>query len=430
MKVTVVGGGAVGLCCAYELASAAVEVSIVERGVCGEAASRGNAGWVVPSLSAPMPAPGVVKQALKWMLKRNSPVRLRPRVDFDFLLWSWLFLRSSSLERNRAGLRAMIAFGGRSAELFDELRDAGVSFEMHSSGLLIVALSEATLEEYAEIFRDLEEAGYPNESDLLDRNAARRLEPALSNAVAGALHAKSERHVRPESFTRGLFAHLVSAGVRIIEHAEVVAIEHRKGGGWRVLTLDSEISSDSVLVAAGAWSKALLAKAGVRMPLEAARGCSLTAKGLGIRPRHALKLADVQVACTPFEEGVRVSGTFDLNGMDSSLDPGRLRTVIDTAAPYLADFEFSEPQLEWAGLRPVTPDGLPLIGSMPGLQGLYVATGHGTLGVTLAPATGKAIASIILRGRIPPELEPFRTSRFWTNRKPQVKTTSAKHATL
>lgn len=421
MKIVVVGGGVIGLWCAHELARSGAEVTLVERDRCGEAASLRNAGQIVPSLSSPLSAPGVLKQAFMWMTRRDSPLRLRASLRPDYLRWLWRFARSSSPEGYRAGLEATLALGKHAHRLFDDLRAAGVGFDMYSEGLVLAALSPETLEAAAETYADLKTAGYEGEFETLDGEAARRLEPALAEGVVGGLYFKDERHVRPESLVRGLADHLAASGVRILEETEVLGLTRVGPRGWRVRVRGGEIAADRVLLAAGVWSRKLLADVGVRIPLEAGKGYSVTAVGRGTPPQHPLKLAEAQVVCVPYgthrERDVRLSGVFELGGLDASIDQGRLDAVVRSATMYLRDWRPEEPRIEWAGLRPSTPDSLPLIGEVPERNGLYVATGHGTLGLTLAPGTAVGLARLILEDRPVPVLEPFRVDRFLYGRR-------------
>ncbi len=412
MRVVVVGGGVVGLCCAHELARRGAEVCVVERDECGHAASLRNAGQIVPSLCAPLSKPGVVGQSLRWLLDRDSPLRLRASLDPGYLHWLWCFARSASPTRYRSALRAIVALGRDTHQLFDELRSEGVRFEMHSKGILFATLTREALAEDVEMYRELAEAGYEGEVEVLDGDSLRRLEPALSDAVVGGLNVRSERHARPESLVVGLRAHLLARGVRISEHTEVAGLSTRGGGGWWVHTPGGDVPADRVLIAAGVWSRDLLARLGVRIPLEAAKGYSLTSTGGGTAPEHPIKFAEAQVVCTPYDGCVRVSGMFELTGRDPALRRARLEAVVRAARPYLRDWTPSVEAIEWAGFRPATPDSLPLIGPTPGLPDLYVATGHGMLGLTLAPATARLLAPLVLEARPAPDLQPFRLDRF------------------
>ena len=149
------------------------------------------------------------------------------------------------------------------------------------------------------------------------------------------------------------------------------------------------------------------------------KGYSVTASGRGTKPRHAMKLAEPNVACSPFEDAVRISGIFELGGRDLSVNRRLLDGVLRSASVFLRDWVVEEPRFEWAGMRPTTPDDLPLISAVPGFGHLYVATGHGMLGVTLAPATAVALAPLVLEDRTVPELEPFRLDRFAGRRAPR-----------
>ncbi len=413
MNVLVVGGGVIGLCCAYALRKAGADVTIVDRGQVGQATSLGNAGWVTPSLSAPLPAPGVTTQALRWMLKADSPLLVRPRLQPAFLHWCWRFWRSCSWARYQAGIRATLGLNARTLELFDELRSQGVEFEMHSTGILFVFRSEETVEHYREMFRDLRASGYDDPIDALGYESVHELEPALDESVIGGLHARTDRCVRPETLVDGLATHLRESGVEILEGVEVLDLlaAPAGGGSWRVVASDGVRDAERVVLAAGIWSRLLLSTLGFRLPLEAAKGYSVTAEGAGSRPAYPLYLAETKVGCSPFQGAVRLAGTLELTGLDLSLNRGRIDAIVRAASSYLLDWKPENVQLEWAGLRPLAPDALPYIGPVPGQANLYVATGHGMLGVTLAPSTGAALAPLVLEDRTPPELAPFALDR-------------------
>ena len=396
MKVAVVGGGVVGLCCAFALRRAGADVTVYERGRVGEGCSRGNTGWICPGLSAPLPAPGVMGGALRGMLHRDSPLLISPLLGPSFLRWSWDLWRASSPNRYRAGLEATVALTKSSFSDYDDLRAAGVEFEMHSTGMLVAALTEPGLDEFAAMLREAEEAGYEGPVHVVSGDEARELDPALSEAVIGGVHAPSERYVRPESLSGGLTAWLRDNCALVEEGAAVESTD--------------DLDADAVVVAAGAWSGPLLGKA--RFPMEAAKGYSITATSSGTLPRHALYLSEGKVGTSTYGESLRIAGIFDLTGIDETLKRRRIDAIVRSAAAFLHDWEPEEVELEWAGLRPYPSDGLPVIGPVPRRDGVYVATGHGRMGITLGPITGKLLAQVILEGASPPELEPFRIGRF------------------
>ena len=410
MKVAVVGGGVIGLSCAWYLQKGGAEVVVLERDTVGMAASRGNAGWITPGLSSPIAAPGVAEQALRWMLRSDSPFLIRPRLDPALAAWLWKFWRSSGRSQYLAGLRAQLALNARTLELFDGLARDGVEFEMHRDGLLFLFVSERALEEEAKVLDELVREGYPGEVQRLTRAEAQALEPAVGDGVAGALLAPAERHVRPETLTLGLASALRDSGGEVRERVEVTRIAGGRAG-WRVEAGGEEVAADRVVVAGGAWTGRILKPLGIPIRQQAAKGYSITARGSGTRPGRPLYLGEAKVGCSPYDDGVRLAGTLELAGLDLSIDPKRLAAVARAPVAYMRDWRPAEPELEWAGLRPIPADTLPLIGAVPGRDGLYVATGHAMLGITLAPATGAALAPLVLEDRLVPELAPFRIDR-------------------
>jgi D-amino-acid dehydrogenase len=410
----VVGAGVVGLACAWELRRAGASVVVLERGTVGGGASRGNTGWVCPSFTYPLPAPGMVREGLRQLVTGGEAFVLRPRLDPAFVRWLWDFRRSCSQPRFDAGVRALLALNKRTLELFDAYRDAGVSFEMHATGLVVAARTHQGLELYRAIFRRLRDLGYEGGAiDELDGPALASLEPALdATGVVAGLHAKVDRFARPEELTAGLAESLRTDGVEIREGCELSGLA-RENGALALETTEGRELADRVVIAAGLPTAPLLRRLGVRVPLVGARGYSVTLAGEGNPPRHALYLAEAKLGLSPFAGGVRIAGVFELGARKAEAPPDAGERLIAAARPYLGGWRpnAAAPVEAWAGLRPATPDGLPLIGALPGLDGVYLATGHGMLGVTLAPATAALLAPLVLEGRAAPELAAFDPAR-------------------
>ena len=402
-----------GLCCAYELSRAGAQVIVLERGGVGQGASRGNTGWVCPSFSYPLPAPGIIGEGVRGMLRGGGPLAIRPSLDPTFVRWLLGFRRSATRERWEHGVRALIALNSHTLALFDSYTAAGVEFEMHSSGLLLVATTAAGLGSYAAVFSDLRAFGFEGESIQLGPDEAKALEPALAaERLAGGVHALVDRYVRPESLLDGLAKHLADRGVEVKEEIDVEELA-AANGGVRARTTKGPIEADRAIVAAGASSPPLLARLGITLPLVGARGYSFTFSGGTMRPSHALYLAEAKVGISSYVDSVRIAGVFELGHSSAVLHRRRLQAMLTTVELYFSDWRPSSETalLEWAGLRPMTADGLPLIGRTPALQNVYVATGHGMLGVTLAPATAALLAPLVLEGRAAPELVPFDPAR-------------------
>ena len=413
-QVAVVGAGVVGLACAWELRRRGADVVVLERAGVGVSVSRGNTGWVSPSLTYPLPAPGMVREGLRQLLTGGEAFVLRPSLDPAFVRWLWSFRRNCTSARFDAGIRALLALNRRTLELFDAYRDAGVAFEMHTAGLVVAARTPGGLDLYRRTFQRLRELGYEGGSiDELDAAALAVLEPALDRARVGAgLHARVDRFVRPEQLTAGLAERLRADGVKIHEGCELRTLA-RSDGGWALETTSGPMAAQRLVVAAGLPTAPLLRRLGVRVPLMGARGYSVTIAGRGTPPRHALYLAEAKLGLSPFDDGVRVAGVFGLGASNDDASPAVGERLLAAARPYLAGWQPDQdgPVEAWAGLRPATPDGLPLIGALPGLDDIYLATGHGMLGVTLAPATAELLAPLVLEGRAAAELTPFDPAR-------------------
>lgn len=407
----VVGAGVVGLCCAYALARRGERVRVVDRGEPGAGCSAGNAGWIVPTMAAPLPAPGVPRQALRWLLRPDAPLALRPARVPGLVPWLWRFLRRCNARDHARGLAAVARFGRHTMELFDALAADRVTFEMHRAGVLFAFLDRRELVHAREGLRQVARLGYPAPVEL-DAAAARAEEPLLTREVVGALWVEGERHVRPESLVDGLLRRLRELGVEVRAGVEVVGWRASGGRVQAALTPQGELTADRFVVAAGAWSGRLLRPLGVPLPLIAGKGYSLTVLDPRAQPRRPLYLEEARVACSPFRGALRLAGTMELTGLDESLDARRLEAIRRGARRYLQGWEEGRGVVAWAGLRPLLPDGLPAIGLLPGYANCAVATGHGMLGVTLAPATAEAVAALLLDGRRPAGLDPFDPARF------------------
>ncbi|MER6528663.1 FAD-dependent oxidoreductase [Streptomyces sp. NPDC001508] len=421
LKITVIGAGVIGLSCAYELTDVGHEVTVVDAGAVGAGGSAGNAGWVTPFLSTPRAAPGAVRDAVRSFTSAEGPARMRPHAEPGFATWVFQFLRASSKARSEQATASLQAFSRRAIRHFDSLAERGVGFDQYTAGLAVVFKQPHNLDHYAQLLARIRSLGYDGEVSVHRGSDAADFDPAIRRDMAGVMHLESERHVRPETLTDGLAKAILAGGGQIVEHERVVRLASSGRGRWTVVTADGRaIPCDQVVVAAGYPSRALLRPLGVTVPLEAAKGTSMTARGEGTVPSHPLKLYENMVACSPFGKTVRLSGTFDLGRRDSTLDRKRLDMVVRQGLGYLQDWRPTDIDIEWAGHRPTSVDDLPVIGPAPGHEGLYLATGHGTLGITLGPLTGALAAQEIAHRQHQPCLDPFRLTRFANRTKRRV----------
>jgi D-amino-acid dehydrogenase len=414
LDVAIVGGGIIGLACAHAIHARGMRAVVLEGASVGAGASRGNTGWVVPTLSMPLAAPGMLATGLRAALRPHGALVIRPTLDTAWLRWLWQFRRHCRPEAFRRGLLALVELNRRTLAQFDAYRAEGIEFESHATGMLVVARERKGLSWFTTLFDELLAAGYEGTMSALDGAQARELEPALGDAVGFAYHTTVDRYVQPQTLMAGLGARLREQGVAIREGAAVTRLAP-VGSRWR-LSLDGGevIEARHVVIAAGAATTTLLAPLGVALPLIGAKGYSVDLQGDGEAPRIALYLSEPKLGVSPFDGRVRIAGVFELPARNTSVSPARIKNLIADTLPYLRSWRPSAQETGqggWAGLRPATPDSLPLLGPLDGLPGLFVASGHGMLGVTLAPASGLAIAEMIETGRVPNELEPFNPLR-------------------
>lgn len=395
-NVVVVGGGVIGLSSAYHLARAGHQVTLIEREECGQGASWGNAGWIVPSLAQPFNAPGAVPQALGAMLNPHGPIAMRQFPTPTLARWGFQFTRASRADRSHAALRTLTTMAANAPDDIAALADQ-LGFELHRAGLLVPFRSSAALDAYRRTHSRIESLGYRGRAEVLDADETRTREPSLGDDITGALHLLDEVSVRPDSMTGALARALIEAGGERAEHETVRSVVAQSSGRWRVDTQLRSLVTDAVVIAAGDQTASLLRDCGVHLTLQPGRGCSVTLPpGLGLR--QPLKIAEHRVACTPFANGqTRVSGAFDLVRPGAGTSRSRMRSVLNAASthlPALRDLDMSDLEV-WSGARPCTPDSVPAVGPVGRIPGLFAATGHGTLGMTLAATTGRTVTELV-----------------------------------
>ncbi len=410
-RIAIVGAGVIGLAAAYELRRRGHEVSVIDRGLPGDGCSRGNAGWICPSFSSPLPAPGLGLQSLTWMLRGDSPLHISLRAMPRMAAWLWRFWRHCNPRDYARGLEALAALNANTVRAFDDWAADGITFEMHKSGIVWAFLDPRKARAATSDFIALAKFGYAT-PELLNGDALRELEPALSDRVSAGFLVEQECFVRPESLTSGLVTRLEELGVMIHGETEVLRSQSHGSQLRTLVTSDHDVQADVFVIAAGAWSGRLAAMIGSPLPVQAGKGYSVTLPASTMSLARALYLAEARAAVTPFDGSVRVAGTMELSGLNTRMDHRRVAAIKRStdafcrARPKWTDGE------AWVGARPITPDGLPIIGRLPGVDNVFVATGHGMLGITLAPATAHLVADLV-QGRANPDLvRPFDAARF------------------
>jgi len=406
-----VGGGVVGVCTAHYLVERGVRTTLLERGEICSGASHGNGGWIFPSESAPLPRPGVIREALPWLLDPESPFWIRPRASLALLRWLWEFRRACNESALRESFRLRRALSLASLERFAELaKRSQFDFGFRRCGLVQVFRSAEAMREARADVELLEAAG--GRANWLGVDELRERVPSLASDLAGGLEFPEDAHVTPGEFVRGLAADVARRGAAIETHTEVLAIEWSRRGPVRVRTTRGDFAADEVVLAAGAWTPELVRDCGLRVPVEAAKGYSITVARPDGHPELPLALVEGNVVVTPMGAQLRFGGTLELAGLDTRMNRRRVDALARTVRSYLPHMPATPTAEIWRGLRPLSPDDLPILGRPAGTSGLLLATGHGMSGISQGPISGELIAQLVCGEKPEIGLAPFSPDRF------------------
>jgi D-amino-acid dehydrogenase len=349
------------------------------------------------------------------MMNSRSPFYVRPRLDPAFLRWGWLFWKSCSDANVSLGAPVLKDLCVASRELFAEFsRENGKAFEFEERGLFNLCRTQATLDKYASgLARIANELGV--EARILDAAETARMEPAVRMNIAGSVYFPIDAHVTPGLFMSALLARLKAMGVAFRWNTEITGWVQGADRKLRaVRTAAGDVAGDEFVVAGGAWSPRILKGLGIRLPMEAGKGYSLTIPESPIPLKIPMILSESRVAVTPMGRALRFGGTMELAGINANIRPERVEQIKAAARLYYPDFPMAafEGVKPWFGLRPVSPDGLPYIGRFEARPNLIAAAGHAMLGLTLAPITGALVADVVAGRKPSVPLEHVDPDRF------------------
>ncbi|CTP87517.1 D-amino acid dehydrogenase small subunit [Xanthomonas translucens pv. arrhenatheri] len=399
MRVLVLGSGVIGTATAWYLARSGCEVTVVDRQPAAALeTSYANAGQVSPGYASPWAAPGVPLKALKWLFQRHAPLAITPTGDIHQYLWLAQMLRNCTAERYAINKARMVRLSEYSRDCLDQLRaDTGIAYEGRQLGTTQLFRTQAQLDGAAKDIEVLRAYGVPYE--LLDRAGIARIEPALASAPAtlvGALRLPNDQTGDCRLFTQRLAALAAAAGVQF-RYGETIDGLHADGDRLDGVRIGGRLErADRYVVALGSYSPQLLAPLGIRLPVYPLKGYSLTLpiRDAALAPMSTILDETYKVAITRFDQRIRVGGMAELAGFDLSL-PARRRATLENVVNdlYPRGGELARAEF-WTGLRPATPDGTPVVGAT-GYRNLFLNTGHGTLGWTMACGSGRYLADLI-----------------------------------
>lgn len=396
-----------GLSLAWALQEHGVEVTVLERSAVAAGSSWGNAGWITPGLAIPLAEPSVLAQGLRALRDPTAPLHIPLAADPG--LWSFLarFAARCTMPTWRATLAALVPINRRVLPAYDRV-DATLPAQVRSRpGPILAAFTEPghadpLLHELALV----RAAGQPIEATEVDAETLHTSIPGLAPEVCRGLSLQGQRTIDPGRYVAALAGLVRARGGMVREGAEVSRLRHGPGGIAVDVLGDAPVLADAVVLAAGAWLPGLTKGYGVRVPLRAGRGYSFSVGPAGASVEVPVYFPRQRVVASPLADGLRIGGTMEFRPPDAPLDPGRIEAIVAAAAPLLPGIDLDRRRHPWVGARPVTVDGLPLVGATRA-PGVWVHGGHGMWGMCQGPATAELLAQQMMTGEVPPELVPL-----------------------
>lgn len=410
-EVVIIGGGIIGLSSAYYLLKEGHKVTVIDQYDISSGASFVNAGYITPSHIIPLAAPGMITKGIKYMFNKTSPFYLKPRLDFDFLQWSWNFKKSSTKAKVQRAIPIIKDINVLSRELYKDIQNSNdFNFSFEQKGLLMAYKTEAAGEEEMNVAEEAKKLGL--EAQHLTGTEIEKLEPKANLDVKGAIYYTCDAHMTPEEYMSELHCFLKEEGVTFYTNEKVEDLISFNSKVSEIKTDKRIVRADEVVISAGAWSPLVTKKIQLKIPTQAGKGYRINSTqetGISI----PTILMEAKVAVTPMKGFTRFAGTMEIGGINHNINPIRVKTIAKAAENFYKNLKISQTEINDAacGLRPCTPDGLPYIGKSTNFNNLTIATGHAMMGWSLGPATGKLVSEVISEKKLSMDISPFHPER-------------------
>ncbi|AYD02551.1 D-amino acid dehydrogenase [Neorhizobium sp. NCHU2750] len=398
MKVIVLGAGVVGVTSAYQLAKAGHDVTVIDRqeGPALET-SFANAGEVSFGYCSPWAAPGIPMKAMKWLFMEHAPLILRPKMDAAMLSWMLKMLMNCTAERYAVNKSRMLRLADYARVSLAEVRsETGIAYDERMQGTLQLFRKQQQLDASASDVKALAADGIPYE--VLDPEGCIRVEPALKHVrhkIVGGLLTPKDETGDCFKFTNALALKAVELGVKFVWGTNIKALDVEGGQIRGVVTDKQTLRSDAVVIALGSYSPMLAKQVGIKLPVYPVKGYSLTIPitDASRAPESTVMDETYKIAITRLGDRIRVGGMAEISGYTNDLGPKRRATLEHSVTDLFPGGDVKKAEF-WSGLRPMTPDGTPVIGATK-VKGLFLNTGHGTLGWTMSCGSAKVISAIV-----------------------------------
>ena len=412
-KITIIGGGVIGLCCAYYLQKDGYDITVIERGDITNGTSFGNAGYVSPSHFVPLASPGIVAQGLRWMLSSTSPFYIKPRLSTDLIRWMFTFwskANKKTVEEHAPHLNNILQL---SRHLMSDIKnDVGNHFRMAEDGCFMLYKSPETEKHEIELAK--EAAAFGIETKFFNAQQVQDMEPDVEVSVRGGVLYPIDCHIHPGDFMQTLKTHLQNNGVKLQLNTEVTGFEKNGSAVKSVITNKGKFDCDELIIASGSWLPVMTKQLGIHILLQAGKGYSMTYENVEKNLHYPAILVDKRVAMTPMGKDLRMGGTMEISGINKNILLKRAQAIHNGASAYYPNLNLPFPSVDkiWNGLRPLSPDGLPYIGRHSKYNNLVIAGGHAMIGISLAAGTGKLVEELIGNKKTSIEMSAFNVERF------------------
>lgn len=410
--VLIIGGGIIGVSCAEELTRAGRRITLIDKRPIGHGCSYGNAGWITPCFAMPLPMPGMLIKSLKWMADPRGPLYIQPRPSMALVRWLMRFMRSMNQQQMLRSIKALTEISIYSLDRYRQWdNESPGAFGFQQKGLLMVSQTPDGMRAALEEMNLVASNGIPGRR--LDPRQVHELEPAVdARKVLGGVYFPNEAHAEPLATVNFLAERARQGGAQLLPGTELLELVVRNGAIDHVRTNHGILKADQYVLATGAWSPPIAKMLGVRVPILSGKGYAMIIDPPVRMPRVPMMFIERKIAITPRADSLRLAGTLELVGVDESVSMGRVDAILRGSAGLLELPQPLEVKEIWRGLRPCTPDGVPIIGRVPRLPNLMVVAGHQMLGLQSAPGTARLAADLLLDRGSAFDPAPFRVERF------------------
>jgi len=398
VDILIVGAGIIGTSIGAELSRRGARVCVIDKGTVGKGCSYGNAGWMTPCFSMPLPMPGMFLKSLKWLMDPQSPLYIKPSFSADLVSWLMQFMKAMNETQARRAVECLVVLSQKSLSEYEKLGQKYPEIRFQQKGLLMVSRTQAGVEAAVEELNYVKTVGVPGR--VLNSDDIQAMEPALKAPLLGGVYFDQEAMAEPYLVVQAMAKEIRAHGGEILENTEMHDLVINNNQVEKVLTSQGEIKARQVVIATGSWSKSLGKLLRLRVPILGGKGYAMIVPPLEKQPQYPMMLVEKKIAVTPRQNSLRIAGTLELVDQDFSITQKRVENIKRGAREFLYLPEELQIQELWAGLRPCTPDGVPLIGYHKTLSNMMIAAGHQMLGLQSGAGTGLLVADL-LEGKTP-----------------------------